>query len=81
MLSRASQTLARAYKKRGVQRDHSKRTGIPQGTLSRLAKGALETEPTGEVTRKLQADPEIPIDPSWWREAPLADGEEEQGAA
>jgi len=78
MQSRASQTLAIAYRKRGAQRDHARRTGLRQGTLSRLAKGLVESEPTGAIVRALQADEEIPIDPSWWR---LPPEDEEKGAA
>ena len=84
MQSRASQALTVAFRKRGAQTQLSARTGISQTRLSRLAGG--DTEPNLDNSLKLKDDPEIPIDPSWWRLAPLADdevapGESQSGAA
>ena len=78
MHTRASQTLALAFRTRGVQRDLAKRTGISQATLSRLAKG-VGSEPTLETSERLKNDSVVPIDPSWWRMPPLS--ETELGAA
>lgn len=80
MHSRASQTLARAFRKRGVQRDLAKRTQISQATLSRLASGR-GSAPTLETSRRLQADPLVPIELNWWREEPLAEDDTKKGAA
>lgn len=74
MHTRASQTLAQAFRTRGVQRDLAKRTGISQATLSRLAKG-VGSEPTLETSERLKNDPVVPIDPSWWRQPPLPEAE------
>lgn len=66
MQSRASETLAKAFRKtRGAQARLSERTGISVTRLSRLAKG--DTDPNLETSLKLKDDPEIPIDPSWWK--------------
>jgi hypothetical protein len=69
MQSRASQALTVAFRKRGAQTRLSERTGISQTRLSRLAGG--DTEPNLDNSLKLKDDPEIPIDPSWWRLPPL----------
>lgn len=56
----------------------AKRTGISQPRLSRLAKGG--TEPTNENSQRLKDDPEVPIEPSWWREPALPETAEEDVA-
>jgi transcriptional regulator with XRE-family HTH domain len=80
MQSRASQALTTAFRQRGVQRDLARRTGISQGSLSRLAKG-LCSDPSLSTSERLKNDPVVPIDPSWWTQAPLAEGDAEKGAA
>ncbi len=60
----------------------SKRTGISQSRLSKLASGATETAPTLEICMALKADPELPIDPAWWLEpAETTEAEPDKGAA
>jgi hypothetical protein len=71
MHSRASQALTVAFRTRGAQTQLSARTGISQTRLSRLAGG--DTEPNLDNSLKLKDDPEVPIDPSWWRLPPLPD--------
>ncbi len=80
MHSRASQILAKAFRRRGVQRDLAKRTGISQASLSRLAKGD-GSEPRLGTSELLRNDPVVPIDPSWWRLPPLPEEDAEKGAA
>lgn len=79
MHTRASQTLARAFQKRGVQRDLARRTGISQASLSRLAAGG--SEPKLATCELLKNDPIVSVDPAWWRLPPLPDDETEKGAA
>lgn len=79
MQSRASQTLTRAFRLRGAQTRLSERTGISQTRLSRLAGG--DTEPNLDNSLKLKDDPEIPIDPSWWRLPPLPEEADPETAA
>lgn len=65
MHSRASQALNLAFAAdRGAQMRLSVRTGISQSRLSRLAKGGAS--PNLGHSLKLQNDPEIPIDATWW---------------
>lgn len=80
MHSRASQALQRAFRTRGAAAQLSKRTGISQSRLSKLASGATETTPTLEICMALKADPEVPIHPEWWLEAPEPEGTEADGA-
>jgi transcriptional regulator with XRE-family HTH domain len=79
MHSRASQTLAKAFQTRGVQKRLASRTGISQPRLSRLARGG--TAPTTENSQKLKDDPEVPIDPAWWSEPAASEREPDKGAA
>lgn len=80
MHSRASQALARAFREnRGAQLRLAKRTGISPTRLSRLAKG--DTEPNLHNSLSLKSDPEVPIDPAWWREPPLAEDIDSQSGA
>ena len=67
--SRASLTLNEAFKDRGFQSRLADRTGISQTRLSRLAEGG--TDPSLDTALTLAGDPELPIDPQWWKQPPL----------
>lgn len=74
MQTRASQALAKAFRTRGAQARLAERTGISPTRLSRLADGG-DTTPNLQTSLRLKDDPEIPVDPSWWTEAPLPEEE------
>lgn len=76
--SRASQALKKAFETRGAQIALAVRTGISQSRLSRLAKGG---QPNRHTSERLKADPQIPIDPAWWDQAPLRESKRRGAAA
>lgn len=69
--NRAAQFLRRRFAKHGEQSEMAKRTGISQGTLSKLASLESGLPSMDTATKLVPEGVEFP----WWTEAPLADVE------